>query len=215
VNTDRLIDLLSANLEPVGRGRLPKAVLLAVAAGVVAALGVMLATVGTRPDLNSPAHLAWSAIKLLFGLSVAGLATPFLLSSARPGFAGLTRAVPALIPFLVVDAAAVAALVSHPYLWSEMLRGATSVSPARCLVCILTFAGIPLIALTHVLREGAPTQPKACGALAGTVAGGVGAAVYAFTCASDSFPFIAAWFGAAIALCAFIGALLGARLFRW
>jgi hypothetical protein len=47
------------------------------------------------------------------------------------------------------------------------------------------------------------------------VAGGVGAAAYALSCSSDTIPFIAFCYGAAIALCALIGEQLGPRLLRW
>ena len=39
MNTDRLIDVLSANLEPVNRGQLGKALALAMVVGGVAAFG--------------------------------------------------------------------------------------------------------------------------------------------------------------------------------
>jgi uncharacterized membrane protein YfcA len=56
---------------------------------------------------------------------------------------------------------------------------------------------------------------KRTGAMAGLVAGALGATAYAFHCGDDSIPFIAIWYGAMVALCAFIGALLGPRLLRW
>jgi hypothetical protein len=65
------------------------------------------------------------------------------------------------------------------------------------------------------LRKGAPTRLKLSGAVAGIVAGGLGAADYALGCKSDTIPFIAIWYGLAIALCAAIGALFGPRLLRW
>jgi hypothetical protein len=69
--------------------------------------------------------------------------------------------------------------------------------------------------LIWALRKGAPTCLKRGGAIAGIVAGAIGAAAYAFNCASDSVPFIAIWYGAAVLLCAFIGAQLGPRFLRW
>jgi hypothetical protein len=86
---------------------------------------------------------------------------------------------------------------------------------ATCLFCIPLFAAIPFVALIWVLRKGAPTDLKRTGAIAGLVAGALGATAYAFHCGDDSMPFIAIWYGAMVALCAFIGALLGPRLLRW
>jgi hypothetical protein len=84
-----------------------------------------------------------------------------------------------------------------------------------CLYCIPLFAAIPFILLVWALRLGAPTHLTQTGAMAGLVAGAVGAAAYAFHCPDDSLPFIALWYGAAIAGCAAVGALLGPRVLRW
>jgi hypothetical protein len=216
VNTDRLIDLLSANLEPVGHVRFGKTLILAMLAGSAAALILMLMTVGPRADLDSTAHLGWTAVKLLFALSVIGTATPRLLRSMRPGLEKETPPGIIFLPFLAAIAAALAMLLLvTPETWTLMLRGRTSVSPERCLACVVFFAIIPFAALVWAVRQGAPTGLRLSGAIAGVVAGGLGAAAYAFACASDTIPFIAVFFGAAIALCAFIGAQLGPRLLRW
>jgi hypothetical protein len=216
MNTDRLVDLLSANAQPLGPVRLERTVLLAVAIGGLAALVVMLATVGPRPQVDSWTHLEWCAVKLLFALGVVGATTPILIRSARPGPSNAAHSFLVFLPFVAVWIAAFAALLlSPPEMRAAMLRGATAVSPARCLLCIIGFSAVPLIALIRVLRGCAPTQLSACGALAGLVAGGLGAAAYAVACLSDSVPFIAVWYGAAIALYAGLGALLGPRLLRW
>ena len=61
-----------------------------------------------------------------------------------------------------------------------------------------------------------PTQLRLSGAIAGVVAGGLGAAAYALSCSSENtIPFIAFRYNAAIVLCALIGAQLGTRLLRW
>ena len=88
-------------------------------------------------------------------------------------------------------------------------------SPARCLVCTVSFATIPFATLVWAIRQGAPTQLSLSGAIAGVVAGGLGTVAYALSCSSDTIPFIAFCYGAAIALCALIGAQLGPRLLRW
>ena len=216
MNTDRLVDLLSANLEPVGRVQFGKTLLLAMVTGGTAAFLLMVATVGPRTDLDSTAHLGWTAVKLLFALSVIGTAAPVLLTSMRPGLERDTRTALIFLPFFAALAAALALLLFvTPQTWSAMLRGATSGSPARCLVCIIVFAALPFAALIWALRHGAPTRLRLSGAIAGVAAGGMGAAAYALNCTSDTIPFIAFCYGAAIALCAFVGAQLGPRLLRW
>jgi hypothetical protein len=215
VNTDRLIDVLSANLEPVTPGQLRKTLALALVTGGAAAFGLMLATVGPRPEIYMVPHLEWLALKLFFALSLIIAGAPSLIRSMRPE-PNDGRFTLVFFPFLVVSATAIATLLlAHPKAWRGMLLGATSVSWARCFLCIPFFAAIPLAVLIWALRTGAPTRLERCGAIAGIVAGAVGAAAYAFNCSSDSVPFVAFWYGAAIALCAFIGAQLGPRLLRW
>jgi hypothetical protein len=216
VNTERLIDVLSANLEPVSHRRLENTLILAMVTGGAAAFALMLATVGPRPDLQSTAHLEWSAVKLLFALSVISMGAPVLIRSMRPGLEDGTCWALVLFPFVAAMVVAFAMLVlGRPQAWCGMLLGASTMSPGRCLLCIMLFSAIPLAALIWALREGAPTRLKVCGAIAGIVAAGLGAAAYALTCTSDTIPFIAIWYGAAIAIYAVIGAQLGPRLLRW
>jgi hypothetical protein len=106
VNTDRLVDLLSANLEPVGRVRFGKTLRLAMLTGSAAALILMLTTIGPRADLNSTAHLGWTAVKLLFAVSVIGAATPLLLRSMRPGLERETHPGLLFVPFFAAIATA-------------------------------------------------------------------------------------------------------------
>ena len=216
MNTNRLVDLLSANLEPIGGVHFGRMLFVAILVGGAAAFAVMLATVGSRADLGSTAHLEWTAVKLLFAVSVIGSAAPLLLRSMRPGLEKETHPRLVFLPFFVAIAAALGMLLFvTPQAWSMMLRGATSASPVRCLGLIVFFGAIPFAALVWALRQGAPTQLRHSGAIAGVVAGGLGAAAYAFNCRSDTFPFISVCYGSTIALCAFIGAQLGPRLFRW
>ena len=216
MKTDRLIDVLSANLEPACRAQFGKTLLLATGIGGVASFGLMLATVGPRPDLQSTEHLEWLAVKLIFALAVIGMGLPFLLRTIRPGQDDQTNWAPLLFPFIgAVTIAAARMLIGPPEVCAAMLVGVSAISPVRCLICITLFSAIPLAALIWAINKGAPVRLKPCGAIAGIVAGGVGAAAYACSCSSDTFPFIAIWYGAAIALCAAIGAQVGSRFLRW
>jgi hypothetical protein len=216
VNTDRLIDALSANLEPVSRGQLGKALTLAIVTGGVAAFGLMLATVGPRPELYSTVHLEWTAVKLLFAFSVIGAAAPFLARSMRPGLEKGTHWLLIFFPFVVAIAAALAMLIlGSPQARRVTRLVPTPLSPAHCILRIMLFAAIPLAALIWALRDGAPTRLNVCGAVAGIVAGGIGATAYALSCRGDTIPFIAIWYSAAIAICALVGAQLGPWLLRW
>jgi hypothetical protein len=215
MNTDRLIDMLSAELEAVNSSRLGRTLILAIVTGGAIAFALMLVTVGPRPDLQSPAHIEWVAVKLLFALSVIGTGALLLNRSMRPGLEDATNWSIVFFPFLAALAVALAVLLGQPQEWRELLRGATTISSMRCLLLIMFFAAIPLAAVLYALRHGAPTRLKLCGAIGGIVAGGIGAAAYAFNCTSDTIPFIAIWYGAAIVICAVIGSQLGPGVLRW
>jgi hypothetical protein len=216
VTTDRLIDILSTNLEPVSGDELRRVVILAIISGGAAALGLMLITVGPRPELGSITHLSWLAVKLLFALSLIGTSTPALIRSLRPDADDEPRFKLVFSPFVVMGIGAVATLLlSRSNAWSSLLLGPHSMASARCVLLTLLFATIPVIILMWALRRGAPTRLSRCGAIAGIVAGAIGAAAYAFSCRSESLAFIAIWYGAGITLCVLIGAQLGSRLLRW
>ena len=214
MNTDRLIDMLSANLEPVNPSQLGGTLLLAMVSSGAAAFGLMLATVGPRPDLESIAHLEWAGAKLFFAFSIAFAGTPFLIKLMRPGRENETKRALLFFPLAATVALTLLMLLLGREAWGTPL-GARAISPARCLCCIPFFAAIPMTALIWALRQGAPTLLRLCGAIAGVVAGGLGAAAYAVSCSSDTVPFIAIWYSAAIALCGLIGARLGLRFLRW
>ena len=215
MNTDRLIDILSVDPDPVNRHRLGRTLAVAIVAGGAAAFALMLVMVGPRHDLESTVHLEWVAVKLLFSLSIVGIGVPLLNKSIRPGLEDKTNWAMILLPFIAAIVVAAAVVLGQPSAWREMLRGATTVSPLRCQFLIIVFAAVPLVSVIYFLRQGAPTHLRLCGAIAGIVAGAIGATAYAFNCTSDSIPFIATWYGTAIALCAVIGAQLGPRVLRW
>jgi hypothetical protein len=65
------------------------------------------------------------------------------------------------------------------------------------------------------MRHGAPTRPALAGAVAGLLAGGLGAALYAAHCTDDSPLFVATWYTIAIAGVTIVGSLLGRYFLRW
>ena len=213
MNTDRLIEMLSTNIEPVDRQELRTALAWAVVIGGAAAFCLMLSTVALRSDLTSGASLVFVALKLLFALTVIGAGVAFLSRAMRPGQEARRPFGLAFLPLVAIAVASVADLAlglsTAPH---RMMAGTHWV---LCLYCIPLFAIIPFMLLVWALHVGAPTYLRQTGAIAGLVAGAMGAAAYAFHCPDDSLPFIAVWYGASIALCALFGAMLGPRVLRW
>ena len=215
MKTDQLIDMLSTNLEPIKNGgQVRKAVAVALVIGGAASFCLMLTTVGMRTAASGGFHLAFLLLKLLFMLVLIAVGTALLAQLIRPGRDGRRLYKVIFLPVLVVGFAGIVALALEPS-WGAWKKMILETQWATCILCIPLFAVIPFVALIWALRKGAPTNLTRIGAIAGLVAGAMGAAVYAFHCPDDSLPFIAIWYGAMVLLCAWIGARLGPWLLRW
>jgi hypothetical protein len=213
VKTDQLIDLLSTNVEPVKSGYLSKTLVYALFIGGVAAFCVMLTTVGLRSQASDKLDSGYLILKLLFTISLVALGGTLLTKLMRPGQSGRKQSTLVVLPFLMIAGAGIIALVlGEPMAWGRMLFGMHWVT---CLLCIPLFAVLPFAALVWALRRGAPTNLTQTGAIAGLVAGALGATAYAFHCPDDSVQYIAIWYGTLVAFCGVIGAILGPRLLRW
>jgi hypothetical protein len=213
VKTDQLIGFLSSNLQPVEHGTIGKTLAWALIIGGAVAFGLMLVTIGIRPGVFEGTSLVFLAVKLLFTLSLIGTGAAFLSAASHPGRNGRKRFILAFLPFLAVASLGLGAvLLSNPMARHDMVFGAEWLT---CLICIPLFAIIPFAALILALRMGAPTDLRRTGAIAGLVAGALGATAYAFHCSGDSLPFIAIWYGVPIVLWTLIGVILGPRLLRW
>jgi hypothetical protein len=213
MKTDQLISLLSTNVDSIEAGRLGRTVAWALAIGGFIAFCTTAATVGFRPDLGSSSSLIFVALKLLFSLTFLGIGAGLLVKAIRPGrdIKGSLRVIVAPFAIAILVAAALLA-AGHPSSWMSLPPKIMWAGP---LVCIPVFAVVPLGVLIWALRKGAPTNLRRTGTIAGLVAGATAASAYAFSCPVDSVPFIALWYGAAIALCAAVGAIVGPRLLRW
>jgi len=215
MKTDQLIDMLSTNLEPIKNGgQVGKAFAIALVIGGAASFCLMLATVGMRTAASDGFHPAFLVLKLLFMLVLIAVGTALLAQLIRPGQDGRRLYKVVFLPVLFVGLIGVVTLAFQPSsaAWGRMILGTQW---ATCVLCIPLFAIIPFAALIWALRKGAPTNLTRTGAIAGLVAGALGAVAYAFHCPDDSLPFIAIWYGAMVMLCAWIGARLGPWLLRW
>lgn len=213
MKTNQLITLLSTNVDTVEAGRLGKIVTWALAIGGLVAFCTMVATVGFRADLGSSSSLIFLALKLLFSLSLLGIGARLLVKAMRPGRDLRKPFRLIVLPFMATIVVAIVLLaLGHSASWMSLPPKAMWAGP---LVCIPLFANAPLGLLIWALRKGAPTNLRGTETIAGVVAGATGASVYAFSCPVDSVPFVALWYGAAIAFCAVIGAMIGPRFLRW
>jgi len=212
MKTDDLVAMLSTNVEPVGRGLVGRTISIAVAAGAVIALGIMLVMLGVRADLTSHAAV-FLLLKVAFALAVVGVAMRYLTRLARPGAGrGISPLVIAL-PFAAIALLGAISLgVAPSSHWNRMILGDQWL---ECLLSIPIIAIVPFAITIFAVRRAAPTNLVRTGAVAGLVAGGVSAIAYALHCTDDSLPFVAVWYGGTIVLCTLAGAALGPRLLRW
>jgi hypothetical protein len=213
VNTDDLINFLGTNIEPVKSGQLRNTLLASLALGAVAALCLTLVILGAPDEAFRGDHLGLKFLGLGFTLGLVVAGTSFLLKAARPVAPGRRPLIViGLLFFALLSAGVIALLLSYPAVWGEMVFGPQW---AACLICIPLFASAPFASLVWALRKEAPTNPAWTGAVAGLVAGALGAAAFTLHHSAGSIPFILLWYGGPIVACTLVGAILGPRLLRW
>jgi hypothetical protein len=179
----------------------------------VAAVVLMLALLGLRPDLGEAVRDAMFWVKL--GVPAVLLASALVACTrlARPG----SRVGPAgpilLVPIAAIWLLAAVALASTPP--SARIALVLGDSSAACVVSIAILAAPTFFAGFWAMQGLAPTRPALAGAFSGLLAGATGALVYALHCPEMAAPFIATWYLLGIAGPAVVGALLGPVLLRW
>ena len=213
MKTDDLVAALSAHIEPVNRRLVSRTVFIALAAGAVVALGIILVGLGVRSDLTTARALMFLLLKLAFTAGIIGVASAYLTRLARPGAERTTSSISALVPFAaIVLLAAISLGLAPSSHWNKMVMGDEWL---ECLLSIPIIAIVPFAVIIAAVRRAAPTNLVRTGAFAGLIAGGVSAMAYALHCTDDSLPFVAVWYGGTIVLCTLAGATLGPRLLRW
>jgi hypothetical protein len=213
MKTDDLVALLSTNPEPVDRSSVVRTLCVALAAGTIVALGIILVGLGVRTDLMTSRALAFLLLKLAFTVRIVGVASLYLTRLSRPGGERRTSSISAAMPFAaIVLLSAISLGLAPSSHWNKMVMGDEWL---ECLLSIPIIAIVPFAAAIWAVRRAAPTDLTRTGAFAGLISGGVSAMAYALHCSDDSLPFVAVWYGGTIVLCTLAGAILGPRLLRW
>jgi hypothetical protein len=211
MKTERLIAALAADKAPEQRpGR---ALLIALALGIATAGVVFALTLGPRPDFLHAIETWRFVFKFVVTLVLS--ASAFLIGwrMAYPMPSSTRRDLVLLIAPLLLIAAILVEMTSFPvHDWMPRLIGHNS---RVCMSMIPVLSLAPLAAMLWALRKGAPLNPLRAGAIAGLIAGGIGAAWYASHCPDDSPLFIAVWYTIGISIVTVVGAALGSRLLRW
>lgn len=212
MKTDDFIASLAADV-PKQQTPPRRAFAVAVAAGAVIAGGVFMLTLGPRPDFMHAIHTMRFDFKFVVTLVLAVSALLVARDMARPEVhRSRMRALLLAAPIMLILAVAMEMMVVPSDLWMPRLIGHNM---RFCTTMIPLFALGPLVLLLWAFRRGAPHNPVRAGAIAGLIAGGIGAAFYAAHCFDDSPLFVATWYTLAIGVVTGFGALLGSRFLRW
>jgi hypothetical protein len=212
MHTNDLIKALAADARSTAT---PLSPIWWVALGIAVALAaaVFFALLGPRPEVATAAQTSRFLFKFAVAIALAAGAFGVARALARPdeswrkAVAGLAVAPAILAAGVVVELA-----VLPPDAWTARLVGTNNVV---CLTYIPLLGAGPLAVFVLALRHGAPARPALAGAVAGLLAGGIAAAFYAAHCTDDSPLFVVAWYTAAIASLAFLGATAAHRFARW
>lgn len=185
----------------------------AVAGGFALAAILFMFLLGPRPDFSYAMQTPRFVFKFVVSLTLAASGTAMALLLMRPEsdlwrWKGLLFAAPLLLAIAIgmelwrVPGA----------MWMPRMMGHNAFI---CMMSIPALSLVPLGAILMALRHGATISPARAGAVAGLVAAGLGAALYAAHCTDDSPLFVAAWYTLATLIVAAIGSSVGARVLRW
>lgn len=213
MKTDALIAMLATSVEPVRPAVVRQRFQIALTAGMLGALMMMVLVYGVRHDIAQAVLLPMFWLKLLFPVSVAVPAMVLLLRLSRPGVRLGQVGWALVVPWLALSLFALGALLSAPpEARLELVFGKTWLTCAFN----ITLVSVPSFAATFwALRGLAPTRPAWAGACGGLVAAALGTVAYALHCPEMQAPFLAVWYVLGMLIPAAAGALLGPRLLRW
>lgn len=213
MKTDELVAMLASGNVAIAPHALERRLLLGTSVGTIAAVVLMVALLGVRPDLLAAAHQPMFWVKSLFAASLAVAALVTAVRLSRPGVL-LGRAPVAVVSpvFAMWMLAALALLTAAPEQRANLLFGDTW---NECPLLIALLA-LPIFVGTSWAVAGlAPTRLRLAGAASGLLSGAIATLVYCLHCPEMAAPFVAVWYVLGMALPTVLGALLGPRLLRW
>ena len=208
MDTDKFIHGLAAD-----HGWTTRPVWIVLAGALVVALGCSVSIftmwLQMRPDVMVAMGHPFFLLKFVVTLALAGASLALVMRLVRPGAQISNWPWLLALPVVLLAGGIVADLmVPHASSWEARLVGSNS---QVCLTAIPLMSVPLLIAALAGLRHGASTRPALTGAVAGLLAGGIAATLYASHCTDDSPLFVATWYTAALALVTAAGAFAG----RW
>jgi hypothetical protein len=208
-------DLIEALVQDVSQPQWPTAqrIFGAIVVGALMAGALFVYVLGVRPDIGSAVETGHFVFKWVLSVLCMACAWRACLELTRPEVRWSDVARWIALPPMLLAAAVLYELVAMPSVrWYELAVGRYA---STCLSAIPLLSIVPLAALLIALRAGAPRSPATAGAVAGLLAGGLSAALYATHCPDDSPLFVAVWYTLAVGLVIVAGAVAGRRVLRW
>jgi hypothetical protein len=213
MKTDDLIALLASQAPPVDRRAPVRRFALAWIAGFVAALLLMVALLGVRPDIEEAMAMPTFWFRLCYASAIAAAALWVTARLARPGVrvggAWAVLATPVALGWVAMGwVLAHAAPGTHlPLILGHTWR--------VCPILIATLAMPAFIAMLWAVRGMAPVRPRLAGAAVGLLAGATGTVAYCLHCPEMAPPFWSTWYLLGMLIPAALGVLVGPRSLRW
>lgn len=213
MNTEQLIDQLSAVAEPRRPGAAVRRLVGGVSLGGATAALLILLMFGPPLGAVGATGIPAFTMKLLFALAMAGLAGVLLFASGRPGRQVGPRIYWLVVPPLVVAVTAAMEMSALPApLRDDAWLGMTW---QTCLLSVSLLSLPVLLGTVWGFKLLAPTDLRLAGSLAGLTSGATAAVLYALYCPETTATFLVSWYTLGIFVAGLIGAIFGPRLLRW
>jgi hypothetical protein len=212
MDTDQLIRTLAADN---GQRAQPVAIVMALAlmAATPVSTAMLLIGLGVRPDIWVAVRNPFFDLKFIVttALAIPALIISLHLSRPEASLHGWSWLLIAPILVLICGIATEMMLPQREPMMTRLM-GHNSM---LCMAAIPALSLPVLAAALFGLRHGAPARPAVAGAIAGLVAAGIAATLYAAHCNDDSPLFVATWYTAATLIVTGLGAAIGARVLRY
>lgn len=211
MRTEELIRVLTADgSKPVTPVRYT--LLRALAFGALLSSGLFLLILHPRPDIEQALHTIAFDFKLVVAICVTVASAALLMYAAVPAPTAERHWLLLVGPTLLAAGIVIELATAPMDTWTRRLLGHNA---AHCL-SLIPLLSLPSLACAFFgLRTAAPLRPSLAGAIAGLLAGGVGATLYALSCPDDSPLFVATWYSIAVGAVAAVSAIAGGRWLRW
>jgi hypothetical protein len=213
MRTDSLVDRLSQDLRPVRRRSIALEALLLLLLGVLE-VAAFLGMGFMRPDMPAAmeAPSFWWKLASMGLIAVLGAGVAILsIDPARSPRRGLRWILICIIAILasgwLIDAAGNGL--------ADLLRRLDWSSGLQCVWKMVTLSIPPAIALSMLVRRGAPTDRSGTALAAALSSAAWGAFVFVFACPSDDPLYIAVWYTVGCSIVTIVGRAILIRITRW